>query len=118
MDSSGLFHAGSMNTNVKRERRIAGVDGCRGGWIAVWACESTVRAFIAPSVAALFGRLGPNALVAMDIPIGLTDIGPRSCDVAARKFLKAPRASSVFPAPIRPVLRAETYEDARRIHQE
>lgn len=103
---------------MKLERSIVGVDGCRGGWIAVFECGNSVRAFVATSVVELLGRLDPETLVAIDIPIGLTDIGARSCDVAARRFLKAPRSSSVFPAPIRPVLRAVTYEDARRIHLE
>ena len=41
---------------------------------------------------------------AIDIPIGLADRDPRSCDVAARRVL-GPRRSSVFPAPVRAVLR-------------
>lgn len=98
------------------DRVLAGVDGCGGGWVAVVESGDTVQAFVVGSVAELLRKLDPHALVAIDIPIGLTDTGARLCDVAARKFLKAPRASSVFPAPIRPVLAAVTYEDARKIH--
>ena len=47
-------------------------------------------------------------LVLIDIPIGLLDEGPRSCDVEARKLL-GPRRSSVFPAPSRRLLRARSY---------
>src|SRR5262245_13195635 len=40
----------------------------------------------------------------IDIPIGLSDDGPRACDVEARRRLGRPRGSSVFPAPCRAVL--------------
>jgi predicted RNase H-like nuclease len=51
-------------------------------------------------------------LIAIDIPIGLTDSGTRDCDREARRFLGPPRASSVFPAPIREVLVARSWEEA------
>jgi predicted RNase H-like nuclease len=52
------------------------------------------------------------AVVAIDMPIGLSDDGVRACDVGARRRLVG-AASSVFPAPVRPVLRASTYDEAR-----
>jgi len=52
--------------------------------------------------------------IAVDMPIGLPDVGPRACDIAARARLGA-RRSSVFPAPIRPMLDATTYTDALAI---
>ena len=48
---------------------------------------------------------------AIDIPIGLADREPRSCDVAARRLL-GPRRSSIFPAPVRAVLEAASYAEA------
>jgi predicted RNase H-like nuclease len=51
-------------------------------------------------------------LMAIDIPIGLRDDGPRACDLAARRWLGRPRASSVFPAPCRAALAATTYRSA------
>jgi predicted RNase H-like nuclease len=54
------------------------------------------------------------AAVAVDMPIGLTDAGPRSCDIEVRRRLGVRRAS-VFPAPIRPVLGASTYDEALAI---
>ncbi|WP_233488893.1 DUF429 domain-containing protein [Blastococcus sp. TF02-09] len=55
-------------------------------------------------------------LIAVDMPIGLSDDGARACDVAARRRLSPfGAASSVFPAPVRPVLAAGSYEEARRI---
>lgn len=54
-------------------------------------------------------------VIALDIPIGLPDQGARACDLAARQILGRPRASSVFPAPIRPVLAATSYTAACQI---
>jgi predicted RNase H-like nuclease len=54
---------------------------------------------------------GDLVAVAVDIPIGLPDRGPRSCDVEARTRL-GPRRSSVFPAPVRAVLGCATWEEA------
>lgn len=52
------------------------------------------------------------AAVAVDIPIGLTEgPEPRPPDIEARRVL-GQRASSVFPAPVRPAMQARTYEKA------
>jgi predicted RNase H-like nuclease len=55
-------------------------------------------------------------VIAVDIPIGLTDSGSRQCDIETRRILGA-RRSSVFPAPIRPVLQASTREQADAIRR-
>jgi predicted RNase H-like nuclease len=63
----------------------------------------------------LFGDGKDYAVVAVDVPIGLLDsydAGGRACDRAARKLLGRQRGSSVFPAPVRPVLAAISWEDA------
>jgi predicted RNase H-like nuclease len=63
----------------------------------------------------LFGDGRDYAVVAVDVPIGLLDsyeAGGRACDRAARKLLGRLRGSSVFPAPVRPVLAATSWEDA------
>jgi predicted RNase H-like nuclease len=62
-----------------------------------------------PVVAEL--RAGRMVCAGIDIPIGLADKEPRPCDVAARRAL-GPRRSSVFPAPVRAVLDADSYADA------
>ena len=54
---------------------------------------------------------GTLAAAAIDIPIGLAADGPRPADIEARRRL-GPRRSSVFPAPVRSVLAATTYEEA------
>lgn len=97
---------------------VAGVDGCRGGWLVV---RARVRPFAVTSVAVVGGlepllddvTAGRVALVAVDMPIGLAADGPRACDIAARSAL-GDRRSSVFPAPVRSVLGARDYSDALR----
>lgn len=94
---------------------VAGVDGCRAGWaVAVLAPgadapEVEVLGDLGPMVALL--EAGRLAHVAVDMPIGLPEAGPRPCDLAARRLLGA-RRSSVFPAPVRAVLGATNYADA------
>ena len=65
------------------------------------------------SLGALIAHIdaGTLAAVAIDIPIGLAPQGPRRADIEARQRL-GPRRSSVFPAPVRSVLAALTYEEA------
>ncbi|MDR9390945.1 MAG: DUF429 domain-containing protein [Trueperaceae bacterium] len=99
---------------------LAGVDGARGGWVAVHlpagGDAADVRAALAPDVGALLDALPPDAQVAIDVPIGLPEAGPRACDVAARRVL-GPRRASVFAAPVRAVLAAGTYEGALAGHR-
>jgi predicted RNase H-like nuclease len=64
------------------------------------------------SARALFSQGPFPDVIAIDIPIGLTESGPRDCDRAARGLLGRPRASSVFPAPIRALLAARSWEEA------
>ena len=54
-------------------------------------------------------------VVGVDVPIGLLENyekGGRACDRAARKLLGRYRASSVFPAPVRCVLMANSWANA------
>jgi predicted RNase H-like nuclease len=93
---------------------IAGLDGCRGGWIAAIEKSGATRLQILASLNELFED--PALLAAViDVPIGLPEAGPRSCDLMARQLLRAPRASSVFPAPIRPMLPARDQGEASRL---
>ena len=95
---------------------VAGLDGCRGGWVMVSApldlgpgCSVEVVADLDVVVSAL--EAGDLAVAGIDVPIGLPEAGPRRCDVDARSML-GPRRSSVFPAPLRGLLGAAAYDDA------
>jgi predicted RNase H-like nuclease len=86
--------------------KIAGVDGCKAGWIAVTAApESFDKAEIKvfASAAALICELASRSLIAIDMPIGLPERairGGREPDWAARQFLGRQRGS-IFPVPSR-----------------
>jgi len=92
---------------------VAGVDGCRAGWVAFkveLSAHATSVEIVDLSIL-LQERPRDLACVAIDIPIGLLD-DPRACDTAARKLLGQPRGSSVFPAPCRAALGAQNYAEA------
>jgi predicted RNase H-like nuclease len=102
---------------------VAGVDGCPGGWVVATltaradpGASSTVE--VVPTIDEVIERVhsGALTLVGLDLPVGLPDAGPRACDVEARRRL-GPRHSSVFPAPVRPVLATTTYPDALAVHR-
>lgn len=93
---------------------IVGADGCPSGWICVFEelPSRKLGSEIFGSVEELFAAAPSLQLLAIDIPIGLSDAGPRPCDVAARKRLGPIRGTSVFPAPLQPALRAASYPEA------
>ena len=90
---------------------VLGVDGWRGAWVGALLDGRSVTLLALPDVAAVLA-VPDVELVAIDMPIGLSDDGVRGCDVEARRRLLG-AASSVFPAPVRPVLDATTYDEAR-----
>jgi predicted RNase H-like nuclease len=89
---------------------VLGVDGWRGRWVGarldgrrvtLMVLENAVAALAVPDV----------EVIGIDMPIGLSDDGRRTCDDAARELLGR-AGSSVFPAPLRPVLGCTSYEHA------
>jgi predicted RNase H-like nuclease len=85
---------------------LVGVDGCAEGWICVIDDGTRIEAIVAPTLPHLLERLAPDAIVAIDVPIGLPEFEPRACDRHAPRLLGRPRGSSVFPAPVRASLAA------------
>ena len=92
---------------------VLGVDGWRGAWVGALLDGRSVRLLALADVAAVLA-LPDVEVIAIDMPIGLSDDGARACDVEARRRLPG-AASSVFPAPLRPVLTAADYADACRV---
>ncbi|WP_411910556.1 DUF429 domain-containing protein [Paucibacter sp. DJ1R-11] len=90
----------------------AGVDGCAAGWLAVVRCAGgEIDAASFSDVAELFANLG-GARVAIDVPVGLSEESPRTCEVEARRLL-GKRASSVFNCPPRSCLAfCDSYAEA------
>ena len=99
--------------------RLAGIDGCRAGWVVAAADTSlaSMQFAVTTDLAPLFAEAATGRLlIAIDVPIGLPEAGPRACDRAARALLGFPRGSSVFPAPCRATLGAASYADACRLN--
>jgi len=98
---------------------IAGIDGCPGGWLLISKDIATgqIISKILTRINDVISLDPRPDIITIDIPIGLTDSGPRECDLEARRQLGKPRSNSVFPAPIRPTLVAESYEQACQIGQ-
>jgi predicted RNase H-like nuclease len=99
-------------------RLVAGVDGCKAGWFAVWGDGGPDwKCGVFLDILTLWQSLKEAKLILVDIPIGLPSVGPRLCDIEARKRLGRPRGSSVFPAPCREALSAGSHAAASTINR-
>ena len=107
---------------MKNERNaqadLFGIDGCKAGWFVAKQCGRTgeISTHVIDRFEALLDWDHDHAIVAIDIPVGLSSDGPRACDAHARKRLGRPRASSVFSPPTRAALAASTYQQACEIN--
>jgi len=106
--------------------RVVGLDGCAGGWIAVWSDTDTERLQhdLYEDVSAVFADHGDANRLLVDIPIGLTSSTARECDDLARGQLGA-RGVSVFSTPCRDVVEyyqknknTATYDRANEIQRD
>ncbi len=99
---------------------VAGVDGCPGGWIAVFrridgSTGPTMRFFA--DFSALLRAAEAPSIIAVDMPIGLPEKagrGGRGPESAVRPLL-GQRQSSVFSVPSRRAVYCETYPEACRV---
>lgn len=100
--------------------RVLGVDACRAGWVGV------LLAGPAPPLVHVASRLadvlawaagpGPLSAVGVDMPIGLSDEGPREADLLARARVGRLRAT-VFLMPVRAALQAPDFATAQVINR-
>jgi predicted RNase H-like nuclease len=80
-----------MSRNVQT---LAGIDGCRSGWLVVEACSNLHSANF--RIASNWNAIASDAdVIAVDMPIGLSRNGVRQCEVEARKVI-SPHGSRVF----------------------
>lgn len=85
---------------------LAGVDGCRGGWITVLCPRGRFDAAhieLKAHFAEVIDHVQRPAIIAVDMPIGLPDIssgGGRAAERELRAFL-GPRRASAFSIPSR-----------------
>lgn len=128
-----VLYSTSLGSAIRMSRRYTGVDGCRGGWLAMTVKVDGDRAgadgigrgkqyaFTSTMFALhnhlLFGELCEiSELVLIDIPIGLPDQGEeRESDRLVRQALRK-RGGSIFPVPSREAVYAETYAAACEIN--
>lgn len=99
---------------------VLGADACPEGWVGVVLSRGRVRAVVHATIDGLAGIAaadGPLDAIAIDIPIGLADSGPRQADLLARKAA-GPRYASVFLTPVRAALLADTYAAALAVSRE
>jgi predicted RNase H-like nuclease len=81
--------------------RVAGVDGTKGGWVAIVLEEGRFAGdLLCRPIETDFAELADVDVIAIDVPIGF---GPRQADTRARAFLTG-AASTVFSTPSRDVL--------------
>jgi len=99
--------------------RAVGVDGCRGGWVAVAADgRGRLEALACADLEELWHRSRSAERILIDMPIGLCDglPGLRECDQEARRILNRAR-NRVFWAPCRAALDAKTHAEASRVNR-
>ena len=94
---------------------VLGIDGCRGGWVAILLDldDGKTHGAVAASFAEIFHGPAQNALMTIvDMPIGLATMGRRACEHQARKLLSPRRHTSVFSTPRRGMLNFDNYAEA------
>jgi predicted RNase H-like nuclease len=121
---SNTFRAARVRASAQPPSWTAGVDGCRGGWLVLFAgftadgrAPVAGAAHLCASFAEVLALIPRASAIALDMPVGLLERavpGGRECDRAARAALGRPRASSVFSPPARAALVNHGYRDAMR----
>jgi predicted RNase H-like nuclease len=101
---------------------VAGVDGCKRGWLVVLRDTATGRTqhFVKNTFSEVICIAEQAVVIAVDIPIGLLDSaekGGRECDRQARKLLGSPRRNSVFSPPVRRALDENTFAAALSVNR-
>jgi predicted RNase H-like nuclease len=102
-----------------RDTWLAGVDGCKGGWIAAFVRPDSdeTRVRIVSRFIEVLSAPEAAMVIAVDMPIGLpprTGPGGRAAENCVRPLLGA-RQSSVFSVPSREAIEAADYGEACRL---
>jgi predicted RNase H-like nuclease len=102
-----------FNPGPSNEQAAVGVDGCRGGWVAI---DGQGHWMLSASFLEILSHFS-NHRFFIDIPIGLSGTGrDRVVEDFARPLLGR-RASSLFTPPCREAVYAESYQEANRINR-
>jgi predicted RNase H-like nuclease len=98
---------------------FVGVDGCPGGWFAVFDQGDALRSERYSSFAELWIQHRNARRILVDVPIGLPKDGtqyPRECDRLAQRKLGR-RACTIFRVPVSSVLREADHARASSLHR-
>jgi predicted RNase H-like nuclease len=105
-------------TGKQNDWASVGIDGCKGGWIAVSTTNKGFEIGIYKSIGDFFSKYDGCDSMIIDMPIGLPesaeDIRP---DSAARLLLPG-KTSSIFNTPCRQAVSAKTYSEANEINKQ
>lgn len=106
-----------MASSISSETEVAGVDGCRRGWVVVRRNMGSRRweAVVLDSFTEVVAATVDCTILAVDMPIGIPEAataGGRACDAAARALLGPGRTGSVFSPPCRAALACDVYTEA------
>jgi len=96
--------------------KFVGVDGCKGGWFAVWVNDGQWAFDLYARFEELWAVHSDAVCVLVDMPIGLAKDCVRKADSETRKML-AGRAGSLFNTPVRSAVHAESKAEAKSINQ-
>ncbi|TVQ12894.1 MAG: DUF429 domain-containing protein [Balneolaceae bacterium] len=92
--------------------KVAGIDGCRAGWIAFVHDGNSVTSRIIRSDAGLRELFLECDRVYIDMPVGLAETGQRACDTELRNAMPPAKKASVFMTPVRGAVYAANYRQA------
>ena len=115
-------------------KAVLGVDGCRGGWVGVLWSPDRVSIHVSISLSALLAdcqgspvgeggltrsaeSLAELAVIGIDMPIGLPDVGARQADRLAQRLL-GKRSSSIFVTPTRDACQLSTQQQVSERNRE
>lgn len=105
---------------AKNMLAVAGLDGCRAGWIAVAMpadAPGAATAVVFLTFADAMAALADCASLVVDMPIGIASEPPGRGVERAMRALLGPRRSSVFEPPLRAALGAATQDEATRLNR-
>ncbi|MBS2097810.1 DUF429 domain-containing protein [Carboxylicivirga linearis] len=95
---------------------IAGVDGCRYGWIVAYYANNQYQIEIFPSISQMMQNIPPMERILIDMPMGISSPGfPRTIDATLRKHLPQ-RASTVFNVPCKAAVYEDDFTKAKQLN--
>lgn len=106
---------------VEQGRDVLGVVATRSGWVGAHLDASghgTPAIVARAGLQDLVALAGDVTVVAVDVPVGLPDDGPRDADKQTRSFVGSKGAAEVFTTPVRAAVYAATYGEANTLNRE